>query len=164
MISYFFRVIFIGIGATLIFDLWGLLLKGAFKVPPSNMCLVGRWILYMPEGTIRHANIALIPPKRAECAVGWITHYMIGIAFAIVFVVVVGTGWFQWPTVLPAILFGVVTVLAPFLIMQPMLGLGIAASNTSNPVQARIRSLMNHTAFGIGLYLFGWIAHWLSGI
>jgi hypothetical protein len=41
--------------------------------------------------------------------------------------------------------------------MQPMLGLGIAASKASRPRQARLRSMLNHTAFGAGLYLFGWL-------
>jgi hypothetical protein len=49
----------------------------------------------------------------------------------------------------------------PFFIMQPAFGLGFAASKTSNPTQARLRSLMNHTAFGIGLYLFAMLVNWL---
>jgi Protein of unknown function (DUF2938) len=54
---------------------------------------------------------------------------------------------------LPALLFGVGTVLVPFLLMQPSFGLGIAASRAPNPTQARLRSLMAHTAFGVGLYV-----------
>jgi hypothetical protein len=147
--------ILIGLGATLTFDLWVLFVKHVFHIPASNMCLVGRWIRYMSNGVFRHSNIASVPPKSAECVVGWITHYMIGIAFAIVFVTFVGDNWLEHPTPIPAIAFGSVTVLAPFMIMQPAFGLGIAASKTSNPKQARIRSLLNHTVFGIGLYLFG---------
>ena len=86
---------------------------------------------------------------------------MIGIAFAIAFVALVDNNWLHHPTLIPAIVFGVVTVLAPFFIMQPLFGLGFAASKTSNPTQARLRSLMNHTAFGIGLYLFGLLVSWL---
>jgi hypothetical protein len=37
--------------------------------------------------------------------------------------------------------------------MHPSFGLGIAASRTPNPTQARLRSLMAHTAFGVGLYV-----------
>jgi energy-converting hydrogenase Eha subunit B len=148
------RVILIGLGATLTFDLWALILKLSFGITPSNICLVGRWIRYMPEGTYSHANIALSPPKRGECAVGWIAHYLIGITFAVAFVAFAGNRWLQHPTLLPALVFGVITVLAPFLIMQPSFGLGFAASKTANPTQARLRSLMNHAAFGIGLYVF----------
>jgi energy-converting hydrogenase Eha subunit B len=147
-----------GLGATLTFVLWGLFLKRAFKITPSNICLVGRWLRYMPEGTFMHSNIVSTPQKSAECTVGWIAHYLIGITFASVFVAIVGSSWLQHPTLIPAIVFGVVTVLAPFFIMQPAMGLGFVTSKTSNPMQARIRSLMNHTAFGVGLYFFGWLA------
>ena len=153
--------ILIGLGATLTFDLWARFLKYAFKITPSNICLVGRWLRYMPEGTFRHSNISSSPQKSGECAVGWIAHYMIGITFAIAFVVLAGSSWLQHPTLIPALVFGVFTVLAPFFIMQPSLGLGFAASKTSNPTQARIRSLMNHTAFGVGLYLFALLVNWV---
>ena len=157
----FVTAILIGLGATFTFDLWGLFLKFAFKIQPSDICLVGRWLRYMPEGTFNHSNIGSTPPKSAECAIGWITHYLIGITFALIFVTVMGDPWLQHPTLIPAVGFGVFTVLAPFLIMQPSLGFGFAASKTKNPAQARLRSLMNHTAFGIGLYLFGWLFNWV---
>ncbi len=154
-VLFFVQAIFMGLGATLTFDLWGVFLKHAFKIAPSNICLVGRWLRYMPEHTFRHTNIASSPPKSAECTVGWLAHYTIGITFAIAFVAIVGSDWLRYPTLFPALLFGIGTVFAPFFIMQPSFGLGIAASRTANPTQARIRSLMNHMAFGFGLYLFG---------
>jgi len=114
-----------------------------------------------PEGTFKHSNIASASQKSAECTVGWIAHYLIGITFATTFVALVGDNWLQHPTLIPAIAFGVITVLMPFLIMQPAFGLGFAASKTSNPTQARLRSLMNHAVFGVGLYLFGLLVNWL---
>ena len=153
--------ILIGLGATLTFDLWALFLKQAFQITPSNICLVGRWLRYMPAGTFTHAKIGSTPPKSKECTVGWIAHYTIGITFAITFVAFVGNTWLRQPTLLPALIFGVVTVLAPFTIMQPAFGLGFAAAKTPNPTQARVRSLLNHTAFGVGLYLFAWLANGL---
>jgi hypothetical protein len=153
--------ILIGLGATFIFDLWGLFLKKAFKITPSNICIVGRWLRYMPEGIFKHSNIVIAPQKSAECTVGWIAHYIIGITFAIAFIGLLGNNWLQHPTLIPAIVFGVVTVFAPFLIMQPAMGFGFAASKTPNPTQARLRSLMNHTAFGVGLYLFALLVNWL---
>jgi hypothetical protein len=151
----FISAILMGLGATLTFDLWGLFLKRAFKIAPPNICLVGRWLRYMPEGIFKHTNIASSPPKQAECAVGWVAHYTIGIMFAAVFIAFLGSNWFQRPTLIPALLFGVVTVVAPFFIMQPAFGLGVAAARTANPWSARFRSLMNHVAFGLGLYVFG---------
>ena len=156
-----FRTILIGLGATLIFDLWGIFLKRAFQIAPSDICLVGRWIGKMPEGVFRHTNIRAVAQKSNECAIGWSAHYLIGITFAITFVALVGNNWLHQPSLLPALLFGIVTVLAPFLIMQPAFGLGVAASKTPNPMQARVRSVMNHTAFGCGLYCFGWLVNWV---
>ena len=154
------NTILIGLGATLMFDLWGQFLKHVFKITPSNICLVGRWLRYMPEGIFKHSNIISTPPKSAECMIGWIAHYMIGIAFAVVFVSLVGNNWLQHPTLIPAGVFGIVTVLAPLFIMQPSFGFGFAASKTSNPTQTRLRSLMNHIAFGVGLYLFALLVNW----
>lgn len=156
--------IFMGVGATLTFDLWGLFLKYTLKIPPSNICLVGRWLRYMTVGVFRHVNITISPRKNAECTIGWIAHYMIGITFAFLFISLSSTRWLQHPTPIPAIFFGILTVLAPFFIMQPSFGLGLAASKTSNPTQARLRSLMNHAAFGMGLYLFGLLLHWLTQV
>ena len=160
-ILYFIAPILIGIGATLTFDLWGLFLKHAFKIAPSNFCLVGRWVLYMPEGIFRHSNIGSAPQKSRECTVGWMAHYMIGIVFAMAFLAFTGMDWLQHPTLISAIIFGIITVSAPFFIMQPAFGLGVAASKTAKPLQARIRSLMNHAVFGFGLYLFGLAVRWL---
>lgn len=157
---YILSAILLGLGATFTSDLWALFLKYTFKMNPPNFCLVGRWLRYMPEGIFRHSNIALAPQKEAECTLGWIAHYLIGIMFASAFVAWVGNGWLQHPTWIPAAFFGVVTVVAPFFIMQPAFGLGIASSKTSNPIQARLRSLMNHAAFGIGLYWSGLLVSW----
>jgi hypothetical protein len=161
MVSLLINTILIGLGATLIFDLWGLFLKNAFKISPSNFCLVGRWILYMPLGIFRHSHIGSVLQRSRECMVGWFTHYMTGITFAIALIGFTSSNWLHHPTLIPAVIFGLVTVLAPFFIMQPSLGLGFAASKTSNPLQARVRTLINHFVFGIGLYLSALLTNWL---
>ena len=143
----------IGIGATLLMDLWNLFLKRTFGVPSLNYCLLGRWLRHMPGGTLRHAAITAAAQKPHECTVGWVAHYTIGVVFALGFIGLTSGDWLTRPTVLPALLYGLATVLFPFLIMQPSLGLGVAASRTPNPMQARLKSLVTHTVFGIGLYL-----------
>jgi hypothetical protein len=160
-VLYYLSPVLIGIGATLTFDVWALFLKHAFRITPSNFCLVGRWLRYMPEGIFRHSNIGSAPQKSGECTLGWIAHYLTGVIFAIVFIAFTGKGWLPHPTVVPTLVFGLATVSMPFFIMQPAFGLGIAASKTSNPWQTRIRSLMNHIVFGFGLYIFGLLGNWL---
>lgn len=152
-VTYLFGAVVIGVGATLFMDLWALFLKRTFHIPSPNYCLVGRWFCYMPEGTFTHASIAAARQKHSECTVGWIAHYVVGVAYALIFVVLASGSWLAQPTLLPPLLFGVCSVLVPFLLMQPSFGSGIAASRTPNPTQARLRSLMAHTAFGVGLYV-----------
>ena len=143
----------IGVGATAFLDLWSLFLRWAFQSPLPNFCLVGRWFSHMTEGRFRHAPIAAASQMPSECAVGWIAHYVIGALYGLAFVALASDGWLARPTFMPALIFGVVTVLLPFLIMQPAFGLGLAASRVPNPWRARIRTLLSHTVFGIGLYV-----------
>ena len=152
-VLYFLGAVVVGLGATLFMDIWALFLKRVFSIPSANYCLVGRWLCHMPEGKFMHVSIAAAPQKRSECTVGWIAHYVIGAVYALVLVAFVSDSWLARPTLLPAMLFGIVSVLVPYLIMQPSFGLGIAASRTPQPTQARLRSLMAHTAFGVGLYV-----------
>jgi hypothetical protein len=150
--GYVLAAVAIGLGATMAMDLWNLFLKRAFSIPSLDFCLLGRWLRHMPGGTFRHARIAAAPRKPLECAVGWMAHYTFGVVFALVFVVLASTGWLARPTLLPALLYGIATVVFPFFVMQPSLGLGIAASKTPKPAQARLKSLATHTVFGVGLY------------
>ena len=143
----------IGVGATLVMDLWNLFLERTFGIPSLDYCLLGRWLRHMPGGTLRHASIAAAPRKPLECTVGWIAHYSIGVVFALVFVVLASGDWLARPTLLPALLYGVGTVVFPFFILQPSLGLGIAASRAPRPSRARLKSLVTHTVFGVGLYV-----------
>lgn len=145
----------IGIGATLVMDLWNLVLRRAFGIPSLNYCLLGRWILHMPTGTFRHANINTSPRKSGECAVGWVAHYTIGATLAVVFVSLVADEWLARPTLVPALLYGIGTVAFPYFVLQPSLGLGIASARAARPAQARLKSLVTHAIFGVGLYAVG---------
>ncbi|MDC0661471.1 DUF2938 domain-containing protein [Marinobacter sp. SS21] len=151
--SYLWGSVLVGIGATLLMDVWGVIQRRVFKTTSLDFCLVGRWLLYMPEGQFRHPHIARAEPKPAECAVGWAAHYLIGVAFAFVPVIATAGQWLEQPTLAIALWVGIGTVLFPLLVMQPLLGLGFAASRTPNPTQARLKSLLTHTLFGLWLYV-----------
>jgi hypothetical protein len=143
----------IGIGATLVLDLWMVFVKAAFRVPATNYAMVGRWIGLFPRGQWVHLSIANAPAVVGEHAIGWLAHYGIGIIYAGLLILVAGTAWLSAPTLIPALGVGVVTVAAPFFIMQPAMGFGVASSRVVQPGAARLRSLAAHTVFGLGLYL-----------
>jgi hypothetical protein len=56
----------IGVGASVLMDLWNQFLKRAFGIPSLDYCLLGRWLRHMPGGTFRHASIAAARPMRSE--------------------------------------------------------------------------------------------------
>ncbi|MFV3307868.1 DUF2938 domain-containing protein [Pseudomonas sp. NY15181] len=158
IITFLLHSLLIGILATLLMDGWTLLLKRVFGVPSLDYAMVGRWIGHMRHGRFRHTAIGKAPAIAGERALGWIAHYLIGIGFAGALLMLSGPDWLSRPGPLPALLFGLVTVALPYLVMQPALGLGIAASRTPAPGKARIKSLGTHLVFGVGLYLGALVA------
>jgi len=151
--NYIGGAVVVGIGAVVIMDLWNLFLQRAFNISSLNFCLVGRWLSHMPSGTFTHASIAAARKRPVECAIGWTAHYLIGITFAVMLVLLTSGSWLEGPSLLPALLVGIGTVPIPYFIVQPALGFGIAAAKTPKPTQARLKSLVTHTVFGVGLYL-----------
>ena len=154
-------ILFTGIGATLIVDAWALVRERVLKVPRPDWGLVGRWIAHMRTGRFVHVSIAKATPVRGERAIGWSAHYLIGIVFAGLLVAIARAEWCRDPRFLPALLVGIGTVLAPFLLMQPGMGAGLAARRTPRPSMARMHSLLTHAIFGIGMYAAGTIAAFL---
>ncbi|MNE40909.1 hypothetical protein D3C80_1349560 [compost metagenome] len=142
----------IGIGATVVMDLWGLLLR-RLGVATLNFAMVGRWTGHLLNGRVRHQAIAKAEPVRHELAWGLVIHYAIGVLFAILLVGVVGERWLLAPTLLPAVAVGVVTVVAPLCFMQPVMGAGFFASRTPTPARNCLKSLATHFVFGVGLFL-----------
>ncbi|MEP0070471.1 DUF2938 domain-containing protein [Pyruvatibacter sp.] len=149
----FLAAVLIGGGATVVMDVWALFMKSAFGIPSLDYRMVGRWIGHLPRGRVMHSPIGASPAIGGEKTLGWTAHYAIGVGFAWMLLLIVGLDWAQEPTVLPALVTGLVTLVAPFFILQPGMGAGIAAAKTPAPRTARLRSLMAHLSFGIGLYL-----------
>lgn len=159
--NYLVCTLIIGVGATVAMDLWGIVRKPLLGVARPDYDLVGRWLAHMGRGRFFHKSIAASPPIYGERLIGWVAHYLIGIGFAAVLIGIWGLAWVQHPTIGPALVVGIGAVAAPFLVMQPAMGAGIAASRTPRPAAARLQSLITHTVFGLGLYVAGWAAHLL---
>lgn len=146
------QIAFIGFGATAVMDLWLKLLK-RMGVAAQSFGLIGRWVGHLLRGHVAHQAISKAEPIPGELALGWLTHYAVGAAFATVLVLAVGPEWMTNPTLPPALAVGMLTVAAPLLVMQPAMGAGIFASKTPSPLKSCFRSLLNHSVFGLGLYL-----------
>jgi DUF2938 family protein len=148
--------ILIGAGATGFLDLWSAARARFFGAATPDYGLVGRWLAHLARGRLVHDAISKSAPVEGERLIGWVAHYLIGIAFAAALLIGWGPEWAREPTLIPALIVGIGSVAAPFLLMQPGMGLGIAASRTRDPAGARLRSLATHAIFGLGLYAAGW--------
>jgi hypothetical protein len=155
-IEFAVSAVLIGVGATIVLDLWSLLLR-RFGVATTNWGMVGRWIGHFPTGRFAHDDIAAAAPAPGEQLIGWTAHYVIGVTYAAALLAIAGLDWARQPTLAPALIFGFVTILAPFFIMQPGMGAGVAASKTPRPNVARLKTVLAHTVFGFGLYGAAWV-------
>ncbi len=150
--EFILRSALIGAGATLTMDLWAAALR-RFGVPSLDFALLGRWIAHIPRGRWLHESIARAAPVRGERLIGWCAHYGIGISFASILLLSFGLEWARVPTLAPALVVGVVTVAAPWFVLQPALGAGIASSKTPRPIFNSLKSLLTHVVFGFGLFI-----------
>jgi len=154
------NIALIGVGATVVMDLWLALLK-RMGAKTLDIAFLGRWVGHVFQGKFTHTSIGKAPPIPGELVLGWFTHYVVGIAFAGLLVGITGINWMIDPTVWPAILVGMSTVVAPLFVMQPSMGSGFAASKTPTPLKNCARSVVNHTIFGLGLYLSAALIAWV---
>lgn len=152
-VEFVARGVLLGIGGSALMDVWALVARRALDIRGLDYALLGRWIGHFPRGRFVHERIATADPIRGERALGWAAHYSIGIAFAFVLLAIWGLDWARSPTILPAMVVGLGTIVAPWFVLQPGMGAGIAASRTPDPRAARLRNLATHAVYGIGLFV-----------
>lgn len=146
----------IGIVATVLMDIWAAIAKHVFRLPTADWAMVGRWFGHMPRGVLLHPAISSAAPIRNEIVLGWIGHYVIGVCYGLAYLYIVQVVLSGVPTLVSALGFGLATLFAPWLIMQPAMGAGVFASRTPRPSIVRLTNLSMHAVFGVSLYL-GWL-------
>ena len=161
--EYLAGAVLVGSGATAVMDAWVVARQRWLGIRPMDYALVGRWLAHLARGRFRHDSIAAASPVPHERLVGWTAHYAIGILFAAALLAIWGADWLRSPSLAPALAIGIGSVLAPFLVLQPGMGAGIAASRKPRPAAARVQTLVTHAVFGLGLYVAGLLLH-VTGI
>jgi hypothetical protein len=153
----FVEMILMGVVATLFMDMLSILF-GKLKIihPLIGPEVVGRWTLYLFRGKFIHKDIHKTPALNREKSAALLSHYLIGIALAGVYLFLE----LNVPTIrlqlwIPLI-FGIATVVLPWLWLYPSIGLGFLASKSPRKSLYLVTSLVNHTNFGLGLVI--WIA------
>jgi hypothetical protein len=152
MFDLIWRGVVIGIGATILMDVWAVILWKVFGQGAPNWAPVGRWCWHLKSGKVFHDDIGKAAPYANEQALGWFFHYLVGAVYGLVLAVFMGAAWLANPTFLPAWIWGIVTVAGGWFLLQPGLGIGWAASKTPNPTKVRVMNLIGHTVFAIGMW------------
>jgi hypothetical protein len=147
------RGIAMGVAGSVLMDVWSAVLRRRFGIPTLDYRLLGRWIGHFPKGRFVHERIAASEPIAGELALGWLAHYAIGVTFALVLLAIWGRAWLDAPTIWPALAVGLGTIVAPWFVMQPGMGAGLAGSKSPDPTATRLRNLGTHAVYGIGLYV-----------
>jgi hypothetical protein len=145
----------VGVGGTIVLDLYALMMSRVLGVPAPKWAIVGRWFGNMARGQFVQVAMSEAAPVKGELAIGWIAHYAIGIGYGLLLVALWGKVWLERPTLLPPMILAWVLLVAPYFMMMPGMGMGIAGSRTPKPNVTRLKSVMGHSVFGLGMYATG---------
>jgi hypothetical protein len=148
-----FQGVLIGVIATIGQDIWEAIVNHIFRWPTAGMALVGRWLGHIPKAVFVHHSInesAAIPNERL---IGWVAHYITGSVYGVMYLGFVQILLLSDPTVASALIFGLVSLAAPWFIVQPGMGIGVFASKAPRPGMVRLVSLSLHMVFGLSLYI-----------
>jgi hypothetical protein len=69
----------VGVGATVLMDLWAIARRRAFDIPPPDYGLAGRWFAHLARGRFRHKSIAVAAAVPGERLIGWIARFLYGL-------------------------------------------------------------------------------------
>lgn len=145
-----FTVLVTGLSGAAAADLGRTLYQWATGFPPVNWSITGRWFLMVLQGQPYVPDIGAAPSLPHELIAGHVAYYTISVVFAAAYFIVLklmGRG----PTLWNGLAFGLVTMVFPFFVQMPLMGLGVLASHTTTPWLIIGRTLVHHSSFGLGL-------------
>ncbi|MBM7329233.1 DUF2938 family protein [Agrobacterium sp. S2] len=146
------ETVIVGVVATMASDIWQQIQRPVTGIAPANWPVTGRWVLGFREGRIFDPGVGARAPLPGEAMVGWTFHYAIGIIYAAMYLGFLHFVMRTEPTLLNGLIFGLLTLAAPFLFMKPALGAGLFGLKAPNPAKGMFLSVSAHSVFGIGLY------------
>ncbi len=150
-----FFCLFVGVGSTLVLDLWVLLVEKVLGIPPTNWGVVGRWLKGIAAGrfvadTTDDSKITL-----TEKSLGWCFHYIIGVVYAALILIIYGVEFISNPTLAPVIVVGVVlSTIAGLGILMPALGAGFFGRLLPNKAATYVYLVVAHAIFAGGQFAF----------
>ena len=109
------------------------------------------------RGEFFNPQISDAMPVTHEVKIGWAFHYLIAVAWAVVFYILFISYPFLDLSYRNGLLFGALTTIAPLFIFMPFTGQGVLARKTDMPFLTSLILLARHSVFGLAMFEgFSW--------
>ena len=150
-----------GVLGTLLMDLLNHLASRSGLILRIDMRAIGRMSAGWARGHFFYREPGEMKQVGNELLIGYLTHYAIGLALAVPFVL--GWGLLLGELVSPAwvLAYGILTTAASVFFVYPSMGLGVFGRKSPEGIRAPLSSLANHSFFVIGMAvavaLMGWV-------
>ncbi len=140
-----------GVLGTLTMDSLNFLFSRIGMVSKIDVAMIGRMAAGWARGRFRYEHPSEMEHVANETLYGYFTHYAIGVALAVPYVVgwdlLVGgpasPGW--------ALAYGVATTAASYFFVFPSMGSGVAGWRSPEGIRAPLSALANHLFYGVGI-------------
>lgn len=141
-----------GVIATVFFDTFQIAILFSYGANKSNWTLIGRYFIGVLKMRLFQKDISNEPEEKFELIFGYAVHYIIGIIFGIIYVII-NFIFFDSPSFYLAVTIGLTTVLFGWCIIMPFaLNIGFFASKIEDQKKILVQNLLAHYIFGTGLF------------
>jgi len=140
-----------GVLGTLVMDSLNHLFARTGMISKIDVGMIGRMAAGWARGRFRYGHPSEMEQVANERLYGYVTHYIIGVGFAVPYVLgwdllVGGPASPAW-----AIAYGVATTVASYFLVFPSMGLGVCGRRSPEGMRAPLSSLANHLFYAVGL-------------
>lgn len=140
-----------GVAGTAAMDALNHLFARTGKLTKIDVKMIGRMAAGWLRGRFYYRHPGEMEPVANEKLYGYITHYTIGVGFALTYV-------FGWDLVfgkpvspLWALAYGIATTVASYCFVFPSMGFGLCGRRSPDGIRSPLSSLANHLFFGVGM-------------
>jgi uncharacterized membrane protein YeaQ/YmgE (transglycosylase-associated protein family) len=140
-----------GVLGTLVMDSLNLFFARNGMLLKIDVGMIGRMGVGWAHGRFRYGHPNEMEQVENEKSYGYVTHYTIGVALALPYVL----GWDLLvggpASPLWALAYGVATTVASYFFVFPSMGFGVLGRRSPEGMRAPLSSLANHLFYGVGL-------------
>ena len=144
------RILVTGLAGATAADIGRTLYQSITGFPSVNWSITGRWFLMVLQGQPDVPDVAGAPMQPYEMLAGHAAYYTISVVFAGFYLLLLRSARRE-ATLWNGLVFGWVTMVFPFFVQMPLMGMGMLASDTATPGLIIGRTLVHHSCFGLGL-------------